>query len=217
MSPHGSRWKLKATGNSAAKPSVNLAPEELNARKSDQPFQVHSSRPADPDFRPMVRRATFVAVVGWAVKVGWMLKVNRDLGGLLHMKTWGPGIPYMAFEIPRASFMVITSSSTRAMSYVLLAMLVAGLLRNKSKLHVAGWCFAPVALGYSLALDHYLQATIGNYTDVNRLKWAVGALSLSLLLVAWWIAVEHPHEALESRRQRFLVSRPAVRGSQGLV
>ncbi len=208
MSPQGSRWKLKTnrTSHLSSTPRANpteAVPEQPTVQQVRQPFQAASSRPADPDFGPMVRRAAFVAVVGWAVKVAMMLKVNRDLGGLLHMKSWGPGIPYMAFETPRSNFMVITSSSTRAMAFVLLAMLVGGLLRNKSKLHVAGWCFAPVALGYSLALDYGLQAWIGNYTDVNRLKWAVGAFCLSLLLVAWWIAVEHPHEALERRRRAF--------------
>jgi hypothetical protein len=164
------------------------------------PAQAGSARLGDPDFSPMVRRAVIVAVVGWIVKVLTMVKVNNDLGGRMEIRRWGPGIPYMAFEINRPGFMQITSASTRVMAIVMVVLLVGGLLRNKSKVHVAGWCFAPVSLAYTLALDYGLHRWVGDYTDLRRLHLGAWLLALSLVLVAWWIAAEHPHERLVRRR-----------------
>jgi hypothetical protein len=150
----------------------------------------------DPNFFPLVKRATFIAVVGWTVKMATMLRVNADLGGVPHVRKWGPGIPYLAFEIQRRGFKQITSTSTVVMGFVMLVLLVGGLLRNKGRLDVAGWCFAPISLGYAVGLDLLMDTWQGEYTDLSRLRWAFGVLSLSAVLVTWWIAVEHPHEAL---------------------
>jgi hypothetical protein len=161
---------------------------------------------ADPNFAPMVRRAVLVSLIGWITKVGVMVKVARDVNGETHVRRWGPGIPYLAFKVPRSDFMIITSKSTVALGFVMLALLVVGILHNHSRIHVAGWCFAMVVLGYSLAVDLLLHRWIGNYTDLRRLRWAVGAFSLSSLLVAWWVAVENPHSRLVRWRNALEVS-----------
>jgi hypothetical protein len=171
----------------------NLSLDDPTADTSS--FAVAQHHP-DPSFFPLVKRAAFIAVVGWCVKVVTMLRVNAELGGVPHIRKWGPGIPYLAFEIRREGFQQITSTSTVVMGFVMLAFLVLGLLRNKGRVDVAGWCFAPISLGYAVALDLFLESRQGEYTDLSRLRWAFGVLSLSALLVAWWIAVEHPHEAL---------------------
>jgi hypothetical protein len=156
---------------------------------------VTEPRP-DPDFYPLVKRALFIAVFGWCVKVVTMVRVNAELGGIPHIRKWSSGIPYLAFEIDNSGFEKITSTSTVVLSFVMLAFLVSGLLRNKGRMEVAGWCFAPVSLAYTIALDLLMESWRGGYTDLSRLRWAFGSLSLSALLVAWWIASEHPHEAL---------------------
>jgi hypothetical protein len=158
-----------------------------------------SSHLRDPDFRPMVRRAVLVAVVGWLVKTGVMLKVSNDLGGSVSVKRFY-GIPYMSFEIGRNEFTQLTSKSTVAMCVVLSVMLVAGILRNKGRMHVAGWCTAFLSMGWTLLTDITLHFMRGQYTDMRRLKWAVFALIVSALLVAWWIAIEQPHSRLRSWR-----------------
>jgi hypothetical protein len=145
-----------------------------------------------PDVRPLVRRACFVAVVGWVVKVGAMLWFNRSIDGKVSIKQWGPGIPYMSFEIRPGQFMRLTSTSTVALAVAMLVLLVGGLLRNRSRMHVAGWCCASLALGYSLALDIVLQLLNGNYTDMRRLRWAGYGFALSVVLVGWWVIVEKP-------------------------
>jgi hypothetical protein len=154
------------------------------------------SQPVDPDFGPLVRRAVLVSLIGWVTKVTAMIMVARDLNGEIHIRRWGPGIPYLAFNVPRNEFTVITSKSSVALAFVMLVLLVAGILRNRSKIHVAGWCFAMVVTGYSIAIDLLLQRWVGNYTDLKRLRWGVGTFSLMSLLVAWWIAIEHPHSRL---------------------
>lgn len=178
----------------------NIGTSASPVRKRRAPMQAGSARLGDPNFSPMVRRAVIVGVIGWVVKIATMIKVNNDLGGQMEIRTWGPGVPYLAFEINRPGFMHITSSSTRVMAMVMVVLLVAGLLRNKSKVHVAGWCFAPVSLASTLGVDYVLHRWIGEYTDPQQLRLAVWLLALCCVLVAWWIAAEHPHERLTHLR-----------------
>jgi hypothetical protein len=181
-------------------------PTSPSQPKPDRPFQASADRPRDPSFGPMVWRAVIVGIVGWIVKVGSMLRENSALGGIVHIRKWGPGIPYLAFEIRPEGFIQITSKSTVTMAFAMLAMLVNGLLKNKSRIHVAGWCFAPISLAYTLAFDFYMQVRFGSYTDLDRLGWAVGVFALSCVLVAWWIAIERPHSALQQWRQSPIVT-----------
>jgi hypothetical protein len=179
--------------------------------ETEEPSSISSNGREDPDFRPMVRRAVLVALIGWCTKVVSMLKVNAELGGKLHVRRWGPGVPYFAFEMPRSDFVVLTSKSTVMLSFVLLALLVAGILRNRSRIHVAGWCFSVVALGYSIAADLLLNRWTGHYVDLSRLRWAYAAGCVSCLLIAWWIAIEHPHQRLHDWRNEAMV--PVVQQS----
>jgi hypothetical protein len=147
---------------------------------------------ARPNVGPLVRRACFVAATGWLVKVGTMLWVNRTMDGKVSIKRWGPGIPFLSFEIRPGQFMRLTSTSTVALAVAMLVLLVGGLLRNRSRMHVAGWCCASLALGYSLAADIILHVLNGNYSDMRRLRWAIYLFALSVVLVGWWVIVEKP-------------------------
>jgi hypothetical protein len=158
--------------------------------------QPGSDLNVDPNFGPMVRRAAIVAAIGWVTKVASMVKVARDLGGETSVRRWGPGIPYLSFGVPRDQFQIITSKSTVVLALVMLAVLVTGILKNTGRVQVAGWCFAFVVLGNAIAVDLLMQHFVGRYTDTDRLRWAVGCLSLMSLLVAWWIAIERPHGRL---------------------
>jgi hypothetical protein len=164
----------------------------------DAPEELHERRP-DPDFRPLVVRAALIAVVGWVIKVGVMIKVAADAGADYEVKTFGP-LPYLSFEVNRNTFTQITSKSTVAMVFAMLAFLVVGLLRNRSRIHVAGWGFGFLSMFWTVVVDLVLHRVTGQYTDMARMRWGIGALILASLLLAWWVMVEQPHSRLNGWR-----------------
>jgi hypothetical protein len=154
------------------------------------------------DFAPLVRRAVFVAVVGWATKVCAMLYVNKQTGGVIEFRTWRFGIRYLAFNTSPANFTRITSSSTVALSFVMLALVLAGMLRNSRAVNVGGWMFAPVTLANSIVVDLIMQKNFAPYTDLQRMRWAFGSAALCSVLIVVWIAIEHPHERFVAFTER---------------
>jgi hypothetical protein len=169
------------------------------------------------DFAPLVKRAVFVAVVGWATKVCAMLYVNKQTGGVIELRTWRFGIRYLAFNTSPANFTRITSSSTVALSFVMLALVLAGMLRNSRAVNVGGWMFAPVTLANSIVVDLIMQKNFAPYTDLQRMRWAFGSAALCSVLIVVWIAIEHPHERFVAFTERLksessALVRPNLRG-----
>jgi hypothetical protein len=166
---------------------------------TEQPSAGPRERRPDPDFRPLVGRAVITAVVGWVVKVSVMIKVAADAGAGYEVKTLGP-LPYLSFEVNRNTFTQITSKSTVVMVFAMLVLLVAGLLRNRSRIHVAGWSFGFLSMFWTVLVDLLLHRMTGQYTDMARMRWGIGAVILSALLLAWWVVVEKPHTRLTEWR-----------------
>jgi hypothetical protein len=159
----------------------------------------------------------FVAVVGWATKVCAMLYVNKQTGGVIEFRTWRFGIRYLAFNTSPANFTKITSSSTVALSFVMLALVLAGMLRNSRAVNVGGWMFAPVTLANSIVVDLIMQKNFAPYTDLQRMRWAFGSAALCSVLIVVWIAIEHPHERFVAFTERLksessALVRPNLRG-----
>ena len=161
------------------------------------------------DFSPMLRRACIASVVGFAIKVAVMWRVAIDVHARVYVRSWF-GIPYLALTVGRNAFTRVTSSSTVALSFVVLLIVVLAVLRTGNVVRTAGWLFAIVGLLTTLAMDALLQRIERPYTDPQRIRWATGSLALCLLLTAVWVAFERPDRVL-SRRLPSVTPEPAVR------
>ena len=161
------------------------------------------------DFSPMLRRACIASLIGFAVKVAVMWRVAIDVHARVYVRSWF-GIPYLALTVGRNAFTRVTSSSTVALGFVVLLIVVFAILRTGDVVRTAGWLFAIVGLLMTLATDALLQRIERPYTDPQRVRWATGSLALCLLLTAVWVAFERPDRVL-SRRLPSVTPEPAVR------
>ncbi len=161
------------------------------------------------DFSPMLRRACIASMIGFAVKVAVMWWVAVDVHARVHIRSWF-GFPYLALTVGRTAFTRVTSSSTVALGFVVLLIVVLAVLRTGDVVRTAGWLFAIVGLLTTLAMDALLQRIERPYADPQRIRWASGSLALCLLLAAAWVAFERPDRYL-SRRLPSTRQEPAVR------
>lgn len=143
------------------------------------------------DYSPMLRRACIASFIGFSVKVLAMWRVSADVHAVARIRSWF-GIPYLALTVGRGSFTRVTSSSTVALAFVVMIIVVLAVLRAGDVMRTAGWLFAIVGLASTIVVDAVLHHVERPYTDPQRLRWATGSLALCLFVAVAWVLFEHP-------------------------
>jgi hypothetical protein len=154
------------------------------------------------DWRPMVGRACVVAVLGLVVRVATIFRIGNFVNAHYLTRTWR-GIPYVALVVPPEKFIVVTSSSTVAFSFFVLAVVLFAALGRQHRVRTAGWMFSAFGLFASLVVDAVLQHARYPYTDPVRMRWAVGAAALVGLITTLWFAFgESPFSSARTSQSR---------------
>lgn len=139
----------------------------------------------------MIRRAIAASLIGLTVRVATMWRVGHDEGARVVVRSWH-GFPYADYLVPSSKFVVITSSSTVALSFTVLAIVVIAAIGKQHPVRTLGWMFSGVGLLTSLIVDATLHHLRYPYTDPVRMRWAVGAAVVVIAVTGLWFALSDP-------------------------